>query len=357
VVSVRTSAIAAGRAAPSARVSELERGPFHAAALRRTVWPAFALGLALFTGLLAWHGLAEVGRALAAGGLALLVVPFVHLVPMTADALGWRRLLVDRPRVRTMVFARWVGESVNGLLPALQIGGNVAKARVLMLRGIPGTRAGASVVVDVTLVMVTQMAFTLVGLSLLAVRLGGERLLPSAILGLGVMGLMLGGFVWAQRSGLFAGSVRALNALGGRGAGTALLGSAGALDAAIRRLHRDRRALLAAGAWHAASWLLGVSEVMVALAVLGHPVDLQSAVLLESLGQAIRAAAFVVPAALGVQEGGYLLLGATVGLAPDTALALSLTRRLRDLVLGLPGLVAWQWDAARALAHARKEER
>lgn len=343
--------------AGGSEISEAARLPRDASATRRTVWLAFALGLALFTALIAWHGIGDVARALAVGGFGLFLVPFVHLVPLTADALGWRCLIPGKPPVLTVIFGRWVGESVNGLLPALQIGGNVAKARLLAQRGIGGASAGASVVVDVTLVMLTQVGFTLVGLSLLAVRVGGDRLLPTAMVGVGVMGIMLGGFVWAQRSGLFLGAARALGAIGQRGASAALLGGAGALDAAVRRLHADRRALLAAGSWHAVSWLLGVSETVVALTVLGHPVDLGSAVLLESLGQAVRAAAFVVPGALGVQEGGYLLLGATVGLAPETALALSLTRRVRDLVLGLPGLVAWQWDAARPLRRARKEGR
>jgi len=61
--------------------------------------------------------------------------------------------------------------------------------------------------------------------------------------------------------------------------------------------------------------------------------------LLESLGQAIRGAAFAIPGSLGVQEGGYLLLAPLVGLPPDAALALSLAKRAREIVLGLPGLV------------------
>jgi hypothetical protein len=48
------------------------------------------------------------------------------------------------------------------------------------------------------------------------------------------------------------------------------------------------------------------------------------ALLLESVGQAIRGAAFAIPGSLGAQEGGYLLLAPLVGLPPDAALALSL---------------------------------
>jgi hypothetical protein len=66
--------------------------------------------------------------------------------------------------------------------------------------------------------------------------------------------------------------------------------------------------------------------------------------LLESVGQAIRGAAFAIPASLGAQEGGYLLLAPIVGLAPDVALALSLAKRARELALGLPGLVYLHWS-------------
>jgi hypothetical protein len=58
----------------------------------------------------------------------------------------------------------------------------------------------------------------------------------------------------------------------------------------------------------------------------------------------VRAGAFAVPGALGVQEGGYVMLGRVVGIGPEIALALSLAKRVRELVLGIPGLIAWQLD-------------
>jgi len=63
---------------------------------------------------------------------------------------------------------------------------------------------------------------------------------------------------------------------------------------------------------------------------------------LESLGQAVRSAAFAVPGALGIQEGGFILLGSLFGLPSTAALSLSLVKRLPDLAIGLPGLAAWQ---------------
>jgi hypothetical protein len=71
--------------------------------------------------------------------------------------------------------------------------------------------------------------------------------------------------------------------------------------------------------------------------------------MLESLIQAVRSAAFFMPGALGVQEGGLILLGAVVGLGPEVALALSLIKRIRELAVGLPALLAWQMVEGRRL--------
>ena len=87
-----------------------------------------------------------------------------------------------------------------------------------------------------------------------------------------------------------------------------------------------------------------INVFWLALSFIGHPVSWLDALLLESVGQAIRGAAFAIPGSLGAQEGGYLLLAPLVGLTPDAALALSLAKRARELALGLPGLVYLHWS-------------
>jgi len=46
--------------------------------------------------------------------------------------------------------------------------------------------------------------------------------------------------------------------------------------------------------------------------------------------------------ALGAQEGGLVLLCALFGIPPEQAIALSLVKRVPDVVLGVPSLLAWQ---------------
>jgi putative membrane protein len=343
---------AGGRARRGAVLTDVQATPRTPPAF--LVTPGLLAGLALFVALLAQQGIGDVGAALAAAGPGLLLVAAFHLVPMLGDTLGWRALYAPtvRPSLTLLLFARWVGESVNNLLPVLQMGGNIAKARVLVRRGVPGAVAGATVVVDVTLVVATQVVFTLVGIALLLAHLGFTRLTLVAAAGAAATTAILAATFVVQRRAPFT----VLARLSGRIAGAdrqALTAGAAAIDAGVVDLYRDRRAVLAAAGWHLVAWFVGAGEVWLALAVHGHPVPFHTAVLLESLGQAVRTGFFLVPGALGVQEGGFVLLGGALGLAPDTALALSLTRRVRDLVLGLPGLAAWQLTVAAGSARAR----
>ena len=64
----------------------------------------------------------------------------------------------------------------------------------------------------------------------------------------------------------------------------------------------------------------------------------------------MRAAGFLVPGAIGVQEGGFIALCAIYAIPGPTALALSLVKRLPEIVLGIPGLGIWHWLEARQAA-------
>src|SRR5262249_62206451 len=115
------------------------------------------------------RGVGRPRAALLVGGGGLLGVALFHLAPMLADAIGWWTVLPPsgRPGVGSVLFARWIGESVNTLLPAMQVGGNIAKADVLAHRGVGGALPGAGAAVAVTPVILSQIVFTAFGLFLL----------------------------------------------------------------------------------------------------------------------------------------------------------------------------------------------
>jgi uncharacterized membrane protein YbhN (UPF0104 family) len=80
---------------------------------------------------------------------------------------------------------------------------------------------------------------------------------------------------------------------------------------------------------------------------MGAPPTLLSAVVIESLGMAARSVGFAIPGALGVQEAGFILVAGVFGIPADTAIALSMVKRVRELTFGAAGLLAWQWSGLR----------
>jgi len=306
----------------------------------------FMLGLVTLIALVIWQGIGEITAALAAAGWGLLLVTAFHLLPMLSSSQCWRGLFpaAHRPSLSHLLQARWIGESINGLLPVAQIGGELAKARWIMQHSIPGSMAGASVVVEMTITLMTQILFTLIGLVLLLLHLNpGQNLVLSITAGMLVITILLILFYSAQRQRFFGKIAHLVNKVAGGREWLSISGGADQLDTAIEDIYGSKKVLAIASAWRLLSWIVGTGEVWLLMFFLGLPVSLAEALLLESLGQAIRAAGFLIPASLGIQEGGFLLLGTVLGIPPHTALALSLGKRIRELLLGLPGLLTWQF--------------
>lgn len=304
----------------------------------------WAGAVALFIGLIAWQGAREVIAALGYAGHGMIVVALFHLCPMMIDTLAWH-VLLPRPTRRPfshLLRIRWYGESVNTLLPVAQVGGDVLRGHLHARTGVAGPTAQGIVVVDLATTVYAQMAFAALGLLTLIMleREQGELLwqLGTTLL---ILTALIAGFYAAQQNGLFSRLVRLLESMFLSEAHRSR-SYAQALDGTIRRLYRRRGPILASIALHLLAWLAGIGEVYLAAAYLGSPVTLLEALVLESLVGVVRAAAFLIPGALGVQEGAFMVLGTMFGLAPEQALALALIRRVRELVLGLPGLLAWQ---------------
>ena len=131
--------------------------------------------------------------------------------------------------------------------------------------------------------------------------------------------------------------------------GESLSQDAASLDHELRACLGRRSSVIAAGAWQFAALLSGAFEIWFALRLFGHPVSVATAVALESLNQATRHVAFFVPAGLGVQEAGLIVFGQLLGINGELALALSMVKRMREVLWGVPSLLSWQWFEGRQL--------
>jgi len=316
---------------------------------------ALLAGFALLVGLVVSFDTEQVATLMVDAGPALVLVLIAHQVSVAANAIAWQRLLagiaIPRPLWR-LFWLRWLADSINALLPVASIGGEVVRGQLLARTGVGQAAAGGSVIADLTLGLVSLALFVVGGVVLFICRdlllsTASTAALPTVALtgaGTAVLALVTLAVVAyrLQRGGFFLRLAHLLEHHAGGPAWQRMAGGARALDEALECLYGQRRAVVSGLAWRLAGWVLGAVEVWVALSVLGRPVTLVDALILESLGQVVRNAGFAVPGAIGIQEGGFVVIGGWIGLAPEAALAAGLMKRLRDLTLGIPALCLWQ---------------
>ncbi len=323
------------------------RIPFGAARWGPLLGGLVGIGLSIW--LLRSYGVRRILELVSdAGWVGIACVVAFHGIQMFFSAFAWRVIAKPVPpcgSVREYFVLRWIREAVNNLLPLAQVGGEVVASRLLGRSGTKLPIAIAGTLADLTIEMVTQIIFTLAGVALLLLTGYASGVVRPVIAGVLVAMLLMTGLFAALRSGfgqlLEDGLVRLGQLLRWRGAAH-VQGLSEALSACYREPSRVARS----GLWHMLSWLSGAVEVCLVLHFLGHDVDAKAGLVIESLGQAAKALGFAVPGSLGIQEGGYVAVCAVFGLAPDVAIALSLIKRLREAILGIPALFVWQhWEA------------
>jgi putative membrane protein len=308
-------------------------------------------------GALAWGALTGTGRIALLSGWVLPAVAALHLFQQAGCGCAWHAL-VERPRPsrRYFIWMRWIRSSIAALVPVSGVGAALVAVRLSIRGGIDAGMAGASLTLDATVEMITQMLFTASGIALFLATAPDPRMPGWSLPALAIAGLAVLLFIAAQRRGGLKLVERGLAQLARKWPRLARLAEARLHDCLIR-LYRGRRAALIAASYHFGAWLLGAGEIWLVLVAIGHRLPLAACVTVESLSMAARSAGFFIPGGLGAQEGGLIMAGSLVGLPPESALAIAVLKRLRDVAVGMPGLVAWLWTEGRhappaAPAHA-----
>jgi putative membrane protein len=248
---------------------------------------------------------------------------------------------------------RWIGESVSTLVPSAAVGGDVVRARLAAINGAPLPIAAGTVLVDLTLGVFMQAVFTVLGLVLLVQVTGQKNFIRPTLIGtvIGVVGVA--GFYFVQRLGMFRFLANIVARLANSPEWQSLVHGGATLDQTVRALYARRKAVVACCVWTIVSLLAGSGEIWIALHALDLRATLANAIILQSMVLAIRSAAFAVPSGLGVQEGGYYFVGQLLGIPDYLAITLALIARVRELAIGIPGLICWQVIEGRRLWRAR----
>lgn len=269
------------------------------------------------------------------------------------DTLGWRltfgQHLPQPLSFGRLIRIRWAGESVNTLVPSGYLGGEAVKVYLLHHAGVSGWTGTTSIVVSKTVQILAQVLFIGLGATLGAMHLPAGSPLRPAFLTMtasasGILLVLVGaqyyGFfktlnrvaaLWHRWRNWFAGHQQRIREV----------------DDSIRAFYRGqpKRFFLSACAYFA-GWLCDTLEIWLVSALLGWDVDWPRAAAIEAFIGVAKALGTFIPASLGVQESGVILLFGAFGLTSSQALAYALLRRGRELVYALAGLgLLWRQES------------
>jgi putative membrane protein len=282
-------------------------------------------------------------------GFAILCLYALGLFLLLGAA--WYVLLPDSSLtgLRVFVWARMVRDAAAEVLPFSQLGGIVLGARAAILHGVLPPLAFASMIVDVTIEMLAQIAYIALGVVILSARAPRTSFAVSLttvfVIGLVLAAVAGGLFLALQRYGHWMTGKLAARLLPGAVAATA------AVAATLDAIYSSPARVGLSWALHFAGWIASAIGAWIAFRLIGARVDLASVMAIESLVYAIRSAAVLIPNALGVQEGAYAVLAPLFGVGAEFGLAVSLLKRARDVAVGVPILLIWQaMEGQRTLA-------
>ena len=300
------------------------------------------LGLACLGVLLHQLGEPEVWHHVVMMGWGYIPVIGITLAAYLNNVCAWRGSFdrgMKTPRIRPLLWVKLVGEALGNVMPASQLGKEVAK--VMMLREKMGVTAGvSSLVLNKTGEMVSGVIFVLGGVIAGLNRFAFPEEMRWTLFGaltVAVFGVVL--TVVKQRRNPFTGLVNLLLRMRitfverYRDRAVEIDGNL----AAFYRLNGWRLSGLLG--LHLVTWSLGTLEIYVILQVLGEPLPFVSVYLFHSLMMVINVIFGFVPYGMGVFEGGHVFLFHMMGLEPGTGLAVGIIRRIRKIFWMLLGLL------------------
>jgi uncharacterized protein (TIRG00374 family) len=305
------------------------------------------VGGGLFASVLASIEIGRVVELLGRIGWGFPLVLLAAFSAFTADVASWLAVLpglpVDVRHGLLLWRVRLVGEMLNMVTPAAGVGGEPAKALILVRSfGLEPRKTIASVLVAKTTILLSYIPFLAIGLALTFGMVPlPEDYVAAAGVGLALYTTMIVAFFFVQRYRLSSRLGTRLGRLrfGARLAG--LLREVRAVDDELERLYRVApRRLWCSLALAFLGWVLGAVELFVISAVLGYPMAPTTIWTIEAVVQLLRQAGGFIPGSLGVTEGTMMLMyGSLVG-EPSVGVAVALVRRLREVVWIAAGLIS-----------------
>ncbi len=311
---------------------------------KRVAWAS--VGVALLVLLVYESGPMRVASDLQSVGRGLIVIIALEFVVDGFHSLAW--WFTFPPETRrgmywTLYFVRLAGTALNQTIPAASMGGEPAKV-FLLEPHFPVATAIATVITSSLIFSLSKAVFIAFGMIVTWQRVQ----LPHGFVVAVVIGFLatLSGiltFLFFQLRGITgaAKSIIARLPIPDRWI-ESLERLAPGVDDEIRAFYRSRpRDLAGAALSHLLAFICGIVQVWLLLGWLGLPRSFATSLAIDSFSMLLGFVMFAVPGAIGVQEGGMLLVFAALGLPASAGLATGIAFRLTSIVGAAAGLLTF----------------
>ncbi len=281
-------------------------------------------------------------------GFGFILVIGVYFIAFLFDTLTWQITILSAPLTPKWAYRffqlRLSGEAFNNILPAASIGGEPIKA--IMLKNLYGFnyREGiASLVLSRTINTISLIIFLIIGfLLMINSDVLDDNYNTIAGAGLIVLSLAILFFFCIQRFKVASHTSTVLSKNKWFHWLNNFLHHIREVDDILVTFYKDHikrtsYALILA----LINWVLGAVEIFITMHLIGHPISLVDAWIIEAIAQLVRTATFFIPASIGAQEGAFLIIGSAVTGSPAIGFTMAIVRRTREIIWIIWGLVVF----------------
>ena len=271
------------------------------------------------------------------GWWIVLLVFFPFALQQSGFLAGWWLAFPPgkRPPLKTLLLPFLAGEAANAFTGSAEIGGEPIK--VALIKGKEGlSEAGASVLEARTLRIIAQLVFIAGALiaTVTVKRLPRIVELP-LVIGLAILTVGVGIFLWLQQRRLLARTVRAFQ----KTAMTihipiadSVREKAAEIDKQVEQSYeRNKGAAVLSTAVQFIAWVIMGAEPYLVVLLLGKRMTVTDGILLEALTLGIATVFFFIPMGLGVADAARTVLFQSFGLSQTMGLSWSIVRRIAEL--------------------------
>jgi uncharacterized protein (TIRG00374 family) len=293
-------------------------------------------------------GATQVWLALSKIGWRIGIIVAMELLVQVSSARAWWRLFpleARRSLFRRVNLTYLAGSAINDITPGVPVGGDPFKAFVLKEQ-VAIAVTTATLLSSKLAQAMARMLFAIAGIIIASQSLKIHFLpLKGLIIGFTLVGLGLAIFAFMQIRGI-GNAAKALLRFAWLPQTWAdrVVESLEKVDSHLSELYQGRIFdFVVSMGFVLAGLVIGVLQVWLLMRWIGIPCGWSGSLAVEALSIAFAFALFAIPSSFGVQEGGKLLIFASLGLPLSAGLTVGLVFRVTSLVNLALGFAAMIW--------------